>query len=954
MSVFQMLRFLYNGLLSLGLMANIDQCKDELNLSGLVKYLDDDEFQMDDECDLARSGEIIAFDPRFIADNTGTNDYIDYPGNVVDIKGDNIRPYCMSHLKGPDIYDDIEDYIDCNELDDIEDYIDYNELDDDHDSTEWDGVKRPKSVTMPDPERPDDVEQGVKFWEFSGEDWDYSDFHIDFSPDDVFQDVLIASYDYKHKIQSVELRENGSAKFNKLLSLSSFKDKYPFIPLAQSRGPYISSVNKANGGHVFISFDYYCAHLNSCGCSTKIKVKLYINERNDNYGRPECMLRASVCFTGYPCRHLPFQTAGIVRSVCTDKLKDYACNAFKDSLDNDDNKEMMHYGNFNHQIKSINQARNIKYKQNKLGSSRPYIDELDRFINKLMITAIKYKNVDLNELKEKHELDWDKLGMIHDVNALIPAFNIYHRSIFRALHKMVDVVVKMDDYSLHTKSVNGRNPNSTVITIPNPNENVAICIGEIMSFNWSADVWRFQFRSFWNALTDYNRLPDPVRVFCVDFYIGFISNILQVTSNITMKQYHLMTMRHCKNQQNKLPSKLIRVCNAHCIKNLCLRYKKSPNIKHFVRSVYEYCRDATDFNDWEYAISLGFYLDYNGFINASNDVWDKYDYSDKLDFNENEIDGALGSVFDRRPNKADYDNSVMREDIEKTDYNERNDMFSTDSCQTVYPFKNNTSFFYVIDHKSSIIIIPEIKCALPIIIETTDGIVRFRIVFTEYGFWEKYVWKYYVQFVGFYSRIIFNSFIDKIVRSNQSTEKYIQTRRQFVLQWISKLCKPTIDKYLIAVIEAMQKDFRILSILVKLRESKDIKDDAKAMAICAKYKCKASKVSREEREISFLFIGLVSLIQSYNVKLETMNLVKCVETFCSVKNKTPVFGRCARVDSKKRKINGILKNTGFAKSKKIQDSIKSFCVFGKKFVRSRETADSFIFKTAEVLKDTKN
>ena len=102
-------------------MANIDQCEDELNLSDLVKYLGDDEFQMDGECDLASSGKINAFDPRFIADNIETDDYIDYPDNVVDVKRDDTRPYCMGHLDGPDIYDDIEDYIDYNELDDNHD-----------------------------------------------------------------------------------------------------------------------------------------------------------------------------------------------------------------------------------------------------------------------------------------------------------------------------------------------------------------------------------------------------------------------------------------------------------------------------------------------------------------------------------------------------------------------------------------------------------------------------------------------------------------------------------------------------------------------------------------------------------------------------------------------------------------------------------------------------------------
>eukprot|EP01084_Bolivina_argentea_P007211 13563_1 len=517
--------------------------------------------------------------------------------------------------------------------------------------------RAPKIIINPD--------DGSPLWQFEGKGWSYDDMDIKIPKKIIFESVVEATFNYEGEIIKLSIDSTGKANLNKLLSQSAiFNAQIPHVVLTQPRKAYIAEDLSS------IRCDYYCS---PGTCPLELYALLdFQREEGD------CYVICLSCING-PCVHIPYEVTGIVRSGTDNSFgQNYGCIEFKNELLKHKNNECMKWGNYNHQIHSKNQSKQIKYKKNAVIKEKyESKDNFDRWNKKIYILARKFKDKEVAAAPDNitEYLDDTQIGFIHDHNANIPAVNLYIEGHFENLRLLGRTPLQFDDFANNMEKTHGQRPNTTVISIPNPNEGTGVIVAKMISFNWGNDYWEQQYAALWNRATCWGRRPIMVPVITADYDVGRITKLIRVhNKGMTRKKYHQITLEFCKQSVNlsqndiifkKLVATLIRICQNHIVKNIHLHYKGADLLQTLIASIWNFCYTTLKWNDWEFAIALGFHLsqEENEWIPFSDTIWNKVDYTKYISYNEKDIDKTFQLMYKkthRNKLRAIYINNITQ------------------------------------------------------------------------------------------------------------------------------------------------------------------------------------------------------------------------------------------------------------------------------------------------------
>eukprot|EP01084_Bolivina_argentea_P007213 13565_1 len=325
-------------------------------------------------------------------------------------------------------------------------------------SNPWYGTNNGrKPIEIPNPADP----SGKTFlWSFSGDEWPhywcYDEYTIELDPEEILEVVVDVLFDHKHKVKSIELLSAGLDELNKMISMSSeYKNHTPHIALMCSGKPSLSFNKKT------LTAYWYCgwAANQKSNCTTTIKsvTNVFSGE-------------TAISFDDVPCIHIPYQTAGIVRSSIDNKFgRDYGIREFKDNLLENKDNECTKWGNYNHQLSSKPQSAMIKARKNAvLRPGLDTVDQLHRLNTKIWCVGQKFVDHDLSVLPATANPEYCQLGFVHDHNTNITAFNLYGEGMLQNLRLLKRFIIGIDDYSNNIKPTLKIKPNTTVLTIANP------------------------------------------------------------------------------------------------------------------------------------------------------------------------------------------------------------------------------------------------------------------------------------------------------------------------------------------------------------------------------------------------------------------------------------------------------------------------------------------------------
>ncbi len=100
------------------------------------------------------------------------------------------------------------------------------------------------------------------------------------------------------------------------------------------------------------------------------------------------------------------------------------------------------WGNYNHKIHSKDQSKQIKYRNSAvIIPTERVFDDFDRMNQQLYILNRKWKDIDLDDMKDSYGVDNDVLGFIHDHNACIPAWNMYHEGQLENMRRIARITL---------------------------------------------------------------------------------------------------------------------------------------------------------------------------------------------------------------------------------------------------------------------------------------------------------------------------------------------------------------------------------------------------------------------------------------------------------------------------------------------------------------------------------